>query len=138
MMDIQLYREALSPEYCRQYVADPQAGAIVEFVGLVRQQTKGKTVLRLEFEAYEKMALREMSRIAGQAIERYNAIKISIHHRIGVLQTGEIPVIVAVSAAHREAAFAACQYCIDTLKVTVPIWKKEVFEDGAVWVSAHP
>lgn len=137
-MDIQLHRETLSPEYCRQYVADPQAGAIVEFVGLVRQQTKGKTVLRLEFEAYEKMALSEMSRIAGQAIERYNAIKISIHHRIGVLQTGEIPVIVAVSAAHREAAFAACQYCIDTLKVTVPIWKKEVFEDGAVWVSAHP
>ena len=116
----------------------PQSGGIDVFVGTVRDATKGKPVVRLEFEAYKSMAIKEMEKIAGQAHNKWPVQKILIHHRIGVLQIGEIPVIIAVSAAHRDAAFEACRYIIDTLKQTVPIWKKEIFEDGEVWVAAHP
>jgi molybdopterin synthase catalytic subunit len=116
----------------------PESGGIDIFIGTVRNATKGKTVIRLEFEAYEPMALAEMEKIAKQAIEKWPVQKVLIHHRIGILQVGEVPVIIAVSAAHRAAAFDACRYIIDTLKQTVPIWKKEIFEDGEVWVAAHP
>ena len=116
----------------------PESGGIDVFIGAVRNATKGKAVTRLEFEAYETMALREMEKIAQQTLEKWPVQKILIHHRTGVLQIGEIPVIIAVSAAHRGAAFDACRYVIDTLKKTVPIWKKEFFEDGEVWVAAHP
>ena len=84
------------------------------------------------------MALKEMEKIAQQAYSKWPVQKILVHHRTGVLQVGEIPVIIAVAAAHRDAAFDACRYIIDTLKQTVPIWKKEIFEDGEVWVAAHP
>ena len=84
------------------------------------------------------MAVQEMRKIAEKAIEKWPVHAIAIHHRTGVLFAGDIAVIIAVSAAHRDAAFSACRYAIDTLKVTVPIWKKEVFEDGEVWVAAHP
>jgi len=123
---------------CIERVRGPASGGIDVFIGTVREATKGKAVLRLEFEAYEKMALREMRKIADTAFERWPVQALSIHHRIGVLQVGDIAVIIAVSAAHRDAAFAACRFTIDTLKQTVPIWKKEVFEDGEVWVAAHP
>ena len=115
-----------------------QSGGINVFIGKVREVTKGKTVLRLEYEAYETMALKEMEKIAQEALHKWAVDKIVMHHRTGILETGEIPVVVAVSAAHRDAAFGACRYIIDTLKKTVPIWKKEVFEDGETWVSAHP
>ncbi len=138
MTDIQLQTTTLSEASCRHFVADDQVGAIVLFAGTVRNQTQGKTVLRLEFEAYAPMAVAEMRKIAEQAIRQFDVLKVSIHHRVGILAIGEIPVVIAVSAKHRAAAFEACQYCIDTLKQTVPIWKKEVFEDGAVWVAAHP
>jgi molybdopterin synthase catalytic subunit len=108
------------------------------FIGTVRNATKAKTVVCLEFEAYEPMALAEMEKIIRQAFEKWPVQKALIHHRVGVLQVGEVPVIIAVSAAHRAAAFEACRYIIDTLKQTVPIWKKEIFEDGEVWVAAHP
>ena len=108
------------------------------FIGTVRNSTKGKPVVRLEFEAYESMAIKEMEKIAAQAFAKWPVQKVAIHHRIGVLHIGEIPVVVAVSATHRDAAFDACRYIIDTLKLTVPIWKKELFEDGEVWVAAHP
>jgi len=108
------------------------------FIGTVRNITKGKTVLRLEFEAYEKMAITEMEKIAAQSLAKWPLQKLLIHHRTGALAVGEVPVIIAVSAAHRDAAFEACRYVIDTLKQTVPIWKKEIFEDGEVWVAAHP
>jgi molybdopterin synthase catalytic subunit len=104
----------------------------------VRNATKGKQVVRLEFEAYEKMAVSELNKIAEEVVKRWPVHKIVIHHRTGILEVGEVPVIIAVSAAHRAAAFDACRYTIDTLKQTVPIWKKEVFEDGEVWVAAHP
>ncbi|MDB5010035.1 MAG: molybdenum cofactor biosynthesis protein MoaE [Mucilaginibacter sp.] len=116
----------------------PQSGGIDVFIGTVRDSTKGKSVIRLEFETYKSMAIKEMEKIAEQAYSKWPIQKILIHHRVGVLQIGEVPVIIAVSAAHRAAAFDACRYIIDTLKETVPIWKKEIFEDGEVWVAAHP
>lgn len=116
----------------------PKAGGIDVFIGTVRNATKGKPVIRLEFEAYEPMAIAEMGKIAQQAFEKWPLYKVLIHHRTGVLDIGEVPVIIAVSAAHRDAAFEACRFIIDTLKQTVPIWKKEIFEDGEVWVAAHP
>ena len=116
----------------------PESGGIDVFIGTVRNATKGKKVIRLEFEAYEPMAIAEMEKIAKQAFDKWPVQKVLIHHRTGVLDVGEVPVIIVVSAAHRAAAFEACRYIIDTLKQTVPIWKKEIFEDGEVWVAAHP
>lgn len=138
MIDIQLTDAPLSLDACYQYVLSDDAGGIVTFVGTVRNQTKGKRVLRLEFEAYAPMAIKEMQKIAEEAVRRWPVLKISIHHRVGVLAIGEVPVIIAVACAHRKAAFEACEFAIDTLKETVPIWKKEFFEDGEVWVAAHP
>lgn len=94
--------------------------------------------MRLEFEAYEKMAIAEMQKIAAYALSTWSLQKLLIHHRTGTLAVGDIPVIIGASAAHRDAAFDACRYAIDTLKQTVPIWKKEIFEDGEYWVAAHP
>jgi len=116
----------------------PESGGIDVFIGTVRNVTKGKAVVQLEFEAYEKMALAEMEKIALYAGSKWPIQKLLIYHRTGILAVGEVPVIIAVSAAHRDAAFEACRYIIDTLKQTVPIWKKEIFEDGEVWVAAHP
>ena len=128
----------LSISACETFTESPDAGGAVVLIGTVRNKTQAKTVIRLEFEAYAPMAIREMRKIAEQAIEKFKVLKIAIHHRVGVLDIGEIAVVISVSAPHRGAAFQACQYCIDTLKQTVPIWKKEIFEDGEVWVAAHP
>lgn len=136
--EIKISSEALNLQSCIEWVILPESGGIDVFIGTVRNATKGKTVLRLEFEAYEKMALAEMEKIATRALEKWPVQKLLIHHRTGSLAVGEVPVIIAVSAAHRDAAFEACRYVIDTLKQTVPIWKKEIFEDGEVWVAAHP
>jgi molybdopterin synthase catalytic subunit len=138
MIDIQLKTTPLDPQECLDAVASEQAGGTTLFVGTVRGQTQGRRVLRLEFEAYAPMAISEMRKIAEQARDRWSAEKIAIHHRTGVLQVGEIAVLIAVATPHRKAAFEACQFAIDTLKETVPIWKKEVFEDGDIWVAAHP
>jgi len=116
----------------------PESGGIDIFIGAVRNATKCRPVVRLEFEAYEPMAISEMEKIIEQAAAKWPIQKALIHHRVGVLEVGEVPVVIAVSAAHRAAAFDACRYIIDTLKQTVPIWKKEIFEDGEVWVAAHP
>lgn len=137
-IDIKLTHEILSLDICSAFVAADDVGGIVSFVGTVRNQTKGKSVLKLDFEAYEPMAISEMRKIAEQAILKFEIKKIAIHHRIGTLKVAEVPVIITASSAHRKAAFEACQFAIDTLKVTVPIWKKEHFEDGEVWVSATP
>jgi len=138
MVDIKISEKPLDVQSCIDRVMTPQCGGIDVFIGTVRATTKGKTVVRLEFEAYEKMALKEMKKIADEAAKKWNVHKILMHHRTGILKIGDIPVVIAVSAAHRDAAFEACRYIIDTLKKTVPIWKKEVFEDGEVWVAAHP
>ncbi len=137
-LNISITPEPLVAAQCIEWVMSPQCGGIDVFIGTVRNHTSGKTVVRLEFEAYESMAVSEMNKIALDAAARWDIQKLLIHHRTGVLAVGDIPVIIAVAAAHRDAAFAACRYIIDTLKQTVPIWKKEVFEDGEVWVAAHP
>ncbi|HEY0246493.1 MAG TPA: molybdenum cofactor biosynthesis protein MoaE [Mucilaginibacter sp.] len=135
---IEISASTLNVSSCIDWVMSPQSGGIDVFIGTVRDATKGKQVIRLEFEAYKRMAIKEMEKLAEQAFSKWPVQKILIHHRVGILQIGEIPVIIAVSAAHRDAAFEACRYLIDTLKQTVPIWKKEIFEDGEVWVAAHP
>ena len=137
-IDIKISGELLQVQPCIYWVNSPECGGINMFVGTVRNETKGKRVIRLEFEAYESMAVIEMNKIAEYVLNKWPVQKILIHHRTGILNVGEIPVIIAVAAAHRDAAFEACRYTIDTLKQTVPIWKKEVFEDGEVWVAAHP
>lgn len=136
--EINISNESLNIQSCIDWVMSPQSGGIDVFIGTVRDTTKGKKVIRLDFEAYEPMALKEMEKIAAQAFEKWPVQKLLIHHRVGALEIGEIPVIIAVSCAHRDAAFEACRFVIDTLKQTVPIWKKEIFEDGEVWVAAHP
>jgi molybdopterin synthase catalytic subunit len=135
---IKIISEPLNILNCTDWVMSPESGGIDVFIGTVRNATKGKTVLKLEFEAYNQMAIKEMEKIAQQAYEKWPVQKVLIHHRTGVLQVGEIPVIIGVSAPHRDAAFDACRYIIDILKQTVPIWKKEFFEDGEIWVAAHP
>lgn len=136
--NVLLSANALDVAACYNFVTSPQSGGIDIFVGTVRNHTKERPVLRLEFEAYEKMALSELNKIADHLIAHHPVHKVAIHHRTGTLFPGEIAVIIAVAAAHRDAAFTACRHAIDTLKETVPIWKKEIFTDGEQWVSAHP
>ncbi len=138
MIDIQVKDTALVEKECLDAVRDPGAGGTVLFSGTVRNATQGKKVVRLEFEAYEAMAIKEMGKIAQDIVSQWDAFHVSMHHRVGSLVVGETAVIIAVSTPHRKAAFEACEFAIDTLKETVPIWKKEVFEDGEVWVAAHP
>ncbi len=114
------------------------AGGIDIFIGTVRNNTQGRRVTHLDFESYESMALLEIQKIINHIYNTYAVKKVIIHHRVGMLTVGEIPVVIAVSAAHRAAAFDACRYAIDTLKQRVPIWKKEYFEDGSVWVTPNP
>ncbi|HNP19886.1 MAG TPA: molybdenum cofactor biosynthesis protein MoaE [Fulvivirga sp.] len=135
---IQIKEEQLSVEEAIKYVSYPACGGINTFVGTVRNSTKGRNVLHLEFEAYPAMAILELKKIAERAKNEFGAFEIAILHRIGKVEIGEAAVVIAVSSPHREASFAACKFAIDTLKNTVPIWKKEIFEDGEVWVSAHP
>ena len=135
---IHLSAQPLHIQTCIDWVMAPGCGGIDVFIGTVRNATKGKRVVRLEFEAYDKMAISEIQKLADYVLQQWPVQRVAIHHRTGVLEVGEIPVIIAVAAAHRDAAFDACRYAIDTLKQTVPIWKKEVFEDGEVWVAAHP
>ncbi|WP_111709039.1 molybdenum cofactor biosynthesis protein MoaE [Lutibacter citreus] len=130
--------EILNLNECYNFVQDASCGGIALFVGTVRNATKNKEVTLLDFSSYEPMAIKEMQKIANLALEKFDIHKIAIHHALGKLKIGEIPVIIAVSSAHRKAAFEACEFAIDTLKETVPIWKKEHFEDGEVWVNAHP
>jgi molybdopterin synthase catalytic subunit len=116
-------------------LAGADDGAVALFVGVVRRTSAGRRVLRLEYEAYGEMAEREMLALERQALERFPVTSVVIVHRIGMLEIGEASVAVAVAAAHRDAAFDACRFVIDTLKVQVPIWKREHGEDGAVWLE---
>ena len=138
MIDIKIYDRDLVAAEAETFVTNDESGGIVMFIGTVRKFTKGKEVVRLEFEAYKPMAIKEMTKIAEYIKTNYPAESVAIHHRVGVLPIGGIAVVIAVACPHRKDAFAACQYAIDTLKETVPIWKKEIFTDGEVWVAAHP
>ena len=135
---IKITSEKLDLQVCYDFVHDASCGGIALFVGTVRNKTQKKEVTILDFSAYQEMAVKEMEKIAANALAQFDILKIAIHHAEGILKIGEIPVIIAASSPHRKAAFEACQYAIDTLKETVPIWKKEYFEDGEVWVNAHP
>ena len=135
---IKITSEKLNLDKCYEFVTDDSCGGIVAFVGTVRNSTQKKEVRQLEFSAYQAMAIKEMQYIAEVALKKFSIKKIAIHHAEGMLQIGDIPVIIVVSAPHRKAAFEACEFAIDTLKETVPIWKKEHFSDGEVWVNAHP
>jgi MoaE-MoaD fusion protein len=116
-------------------VADDRAGAIATFLGTTRIESRGRTVVHLEYEAYEGMAEQVMAEIAEALTSRYDLCKIAITHRIGRVGIGEASVAIAVSAPHREHALAACKEAIDTLKVDVPLWKKEIYEDGEEWIG---
>ncbi len=113
-------------------------GAVCVFDGIVRDNTRGRKTLYLDYEAYREMALVQMKTLAEDAVARFGVRDVVVVHRLGRLHVGETSVLVAVASAHRGAAFDACRWLIDTLKKTVPIWKKEQFEDGAVWVDGEP
>lgn len=116
-------------------LASQSDGAIVTFAGIVRGTNQGKKVLFLEYEAYPEMAVKMMERIGREIATTWGLESIRIQHRVGRLNVGETSVLIVVAAPHRDDAFAACQYAINRLKRIVPIWKKEVFEDGEVWVE---
>jgi molybdopterin synthase catalytic subunit len=130
-----LSAEPLSVERVNAEVASEDAGAIATFVGTTRARSRGRDVIRLEYEAYEEMAEDEMARIAGELKARHDVLDVAIHHRVGPVEIGEKSVVIAVSAAHRAAAFDACREAIDTLKQTVPLWKKELYVGGEEWIG---
>jgi len=113
-------------------------GAVCVFDGIVRDNTRGRPTVHLDYEAYREMALEQMQRLAGDAIARFGVRDVALVHRLGRLTVGETSVLIVVASAHRAAAFEACRWLIDTLKKTVPIWKKETFADGAVWADGEP
>jgi len=125
----------LSLERAVAEVHDDEAGAIATFTGTVRRHSRGRTVLHLEYEAYEGMAERVMAELATGLAERYEIAAVAIHHRVGRVEIGEASVVIAVSGRHRADALAACKDAIDTLKQTVPLWKKEVYEGGEEWIT---
>jgi len=120
-----------------EHVRTGEDGAIVTFDGCVRNQSHGRRTLYLDYEAYESMALTKMQEIASEVHSKFAIDRVAMAHRLGRLEIGETSVFIAVSAPHRAAAFDACRYAIDTLKRSVPIWKKEYFEDGAVWADGE-
>ena len=127
--------EPLSLDAVAAEVADERAGAVATFTGTVRRQSRGREVERLEYEAYAEMAEEVMTKLAADLQSRHEVCAVAIHHRVGRLEIGDASVMIAVSAPHRQAALAACQEAIDTLKETVPLWKKEVYEGGEEWIG---
>jgi len=127
--------EPLSLDAVVDEVRSDQAGAIATFIGTTRLQSRGRTVLHLDYEAYEEMAEQVMAQIAAELKGRYDLCEIAIHHRTGRVEIGEASVVIAVSAPHRQDALAACKDAIDTLKEQVPLWKKEFYEGGEDWIG---
>jgi molybdopterin synthase catalytic subunit len=113
-------------------------GAVCVFDGIVRDNTRGRKTLYLDYESYREMALEQMRRLAAEAVTKFGVRDVAVIHRLGRLMVGETSVLIVVASAHRGAAFEACRWVIDTLKKTVPIWKKETFVDGAVWADGEP
>jgi molybdopterin converting factor subunit 1 len=132
-----LTREAIPTAVLAGELKAPEDGAVVVFEGIVRNYGHGKRTRRLEYEAYEPMAIRKMQEIGQEAKEKFHIDRIGMIHRLGRVEIGETSVAIVVTSAHRPAAFEACQYAIDRLKQVVPIWKKEYFEDGAVWAEGE-
>jgi molybdopterin synthase catalytic subunit len=138
---VQIVREPIDSQMAERIVSAVKSGgdgAVCVFDGIVRDNTRGRATLHLDYEAYEEMALKQMRTLREDAIARFGVRDVAIVHRLGRLFVGETSVFIAVSSAHRGAAFDACRYVIDTLKKTVPIWKREQFADGAVWADGEP
>jgi len=133
-----LTRECIDAKTIAAEIKQGEDGAVVVFDGIVRNNTRGRQTVYLVYEAYEQMALEQMRALAAKATEEFAIREVTIVHRLGRLEVGETSVLIAVASAHRAAAFDACRWLIDTLKKTVPIWKKEHFEDGAVWADGEP
>ena len=132
-----IVRDAIDTQGVLARIKRGEDGAAVVFEGVVRNQTRGRRTLYLEYEAYEEMALDQMEGLAEQALKQFQVREVALVHRLGRLEIGETSVLIVVGSAHRAAAFDACRWLIDTLKRTVPIWKKEYFEDGAVWADGE-
>lgn len=137
-IEVQIVREHIDTEAVVRRLKRSSDGAVVIFDGIVRDNTRGRRTLYLDYEAYEAMALKQMESLATEARTRFAVRGVSIIHRLGRLEIVETSVLIVIAAAHRGAAFEACRWIIDTVKKTVPIWKKEYFEDGAVWADGEP
>jgi molybdopterin converting factor subunit 1 len=133
-----IVRELIDTEGVLKRIKQGEDGAAVVFEGVVRNQTRGRKTLYLDYEAYEQMALDQMEGLADQALKQFQVREVAMIHRLGRLEIGETSVLIVVASAHRTDAFDACRWLIDTLKRSVPIWKKEYFEDGAVWAAGEP
>jgi molybdopterin synthase catalytic subunit/molybdopterin converting factor small subunit len=133
-----IVREKIDTQPVLAKLKRPADGGAVVFEGVVRDNTRGRRTLYLDYEAYEEMALKQMDALAEQALQQFPIRDVAMVHRLGRLEIGETSVLIVVASAHRAAAFDACRWLIDTLKRTVPIWKKEYFEDGAVWADGEP
>ncbi|MHB8516590.1 MAG: molybdenum cofactor biosynthesis protein MoaE [Dehalococcoidia bacterium] len=130
-------REPLNPGPLVEAVRRDECGAVVLFYGVVRNENLGRSVRYLEYDAYEEMALKKLRAVADEVRAKFPVTGVGVLHRIGRLQVGETSLLVAVSSGHRKEAFEACHYAVDRIKETVPIWKKEVWEDGSEWVEGH-
>ena len=135
---VRLVRERIVPHDIIPALERPEDGAIVIFDGIVRNNSRGRATRYLDYESYEAMALKKLHEMAAEAIRQFGIRNLAIVHRLGRIEIGESSVLIAVFSAHRAAAFDACRWLIDTLKKTVPIWKKEHFADGAVWADGEP
>ena len=136
-MMFRVTREAIDLQGLVDFVTDPEAGAIVTFIGTTRNNNEGRKVIALDYEAYPEMAEKELARLGEEAKKRWDIRRMAIVHRIGPVQITESSVIIAVSAAHRADAFEACRFAIEEIKKSVPIWKKELFEGGEVWIGTQ-
>jgi MoaE-MoaD fusion protein len=132
-----MVREAIDTEALVAGIKRPEDGAVAVFEGIVRNHSRGRGTLYLDYDAYEQMALKQMESLATQALSQFQVRDVAVIHRLGRIEIGETSVLIVVAAAHRGAAFDACRWIIDTLKRTVPIWKKEHFADGAVWADGE-
>jgi MoaE-MoaD fusion protein len=133
-----IVRQSIDMQQTLSQMKRGEDGAALIFEGVVRNQTRGRKTLYLDYEAYEEMALRQMESLAAQALQQFQIRDVALVHRLGRIEIGETSVLIAVVSAHRVAAFEACRWLIDTLKRTVPIWKKEHFADGVVWADGEP
>ena len=134
----QIVRDRIDTDAVVANIKRGEDGGVVVFEGVVRNHSRGRRTLFLEYEAYEEMAIRQLESLTAEALGRFQIRDAAVVHRLGRLEIGETSVLIIVTAAHRVAAFDACRWLIDTLKKTVPIWKKEHFEDGAVWADGEP
>lgn len=129
--------QAIDLQELVRFVTDPEAGAIATFIGTTRNHNDGRKVIALDYDGYPEMAEKELARIGAAARKQWRICRMAIVHRLGPVQITEASVMIAVSSGHREAAFAACRFAIEEIKRTVPIWKKEVFEGGEVWIGTQ-